>query len=115
MAEFDKTEDKKVQEVLIKKAELLKNRKNRTFYANMGTVAVLGGIITCPLLIGIFLGGWFDKVLNTEKISWRLNLMLVGFLFGVYYAYRWIKYEGIEKIDEAYRKEHEGQKDNGTK
>ena len=110
MAEFDKTEDKKVQEVLIKKAELMKNRSGRTFYANFGMVAALGVIMMSPLILGVLLGGWLDKNQTVEGFSWRLNLMIIGFFIGLYYSYRWIKYEGIEKIDEAYRKEHEGQK-----
>ncbi|MBP5535145.1 MAG: AtpZ/AtpI family protein [Alphaproteobacteria bacterium] len=108
MAEFDKTEDKKVQEVLIKKAELMKNRGNRSLCANFGMVAVLGVIMTAPLVIGILVGNWLDKDFAVKGFSWRLNLMIIGFFMGLYYAYRWIKYEGIEKIDEAYRKEHEG-------
>ena len=108
MAEFDKTEDKKVQDVLIKKAELMKTRNNRSFYANFGMVAALGVIMMSPLVAGILLGNWLDKNVAMKGFSWRLNLMVVGFFVGLYYAYRWIKYEGIEKIDEAYRKEHEG-------
>lgn len=109
MAEFDKTEDKKVQEVLIKKAELMKNRSGRTFYANVGMIAALGVIMTSPLVLGILLGGWLDKIFVQDKFSWRLNLMVIGLCVGLYYSYRWIKFEGIDKIDEAYRKEHEGQ------
>ena len=33
--------------------------------------------------------------------------MILGFICGVYYAFRWVKLEGIEKIDEAYRKQQE--------
>ena len=107
MAEFDKTEDKKVEKVLIRKAELMKNRSNRSFYANFGMVAALGGVITLPIVAGIVLGGWLDKNATVDGLSWQLNLMIIGFFCGIYYAYRWIKFEGIEKIDEAYRKEQE--------
>ena len=104
MSEFDKTEDKKVEKVLVYKAKQLQDRPNRVLYANVGFVAILGGIIVFPLLIGILLGGWLDKNRPVEGIAWQLNLMIIGFGIGLYYAYRWIKLEGIEKIDKAYQK-----------
>ncbi|MBO5996989.1 MAG: AtpZ/AtpI family protein [Alphaproteobacteria bacterium] len=107
MTEFDKTDDKKVEKMLIRKAELMKNRPNRTFYADFGMVASLGGVMTLPIIIGILVGAWLDKNFAVAKFSWRLNLMIVGFFCGLYYAYRWVKYQGVEKIDEAYRKERE--------
>ena len=107
MSEFDKTDDKKFEKVLVRKAKQLQDRPNRTLYANVGIVAILGGIIVFPLLIGILLGGWLDKNAPVDGLAWQLNLMLIGFGFGLYYAYRWVKLEGIEKIDEAYRKQQE--------
>ena len=107
MTDFDKTEDKKVEAVLIRKAEQLKDRPNRSLYVNVGIVAILGGIMIFPLLIGILLGGWLDKNAAVDGLSWQLNLMILGFICGVYYACRWVKLEGIEKIDEAYRKQQE--------
>ena len=107
MTDFDKTEDKKVEAVLIRKAEQLKERPNRSLYVNVGIVAILGGIMIFPLLIGILLGGWLDKNAAVDGLSWQLNLMILGFICGVYYAFRWVKLEGIEKIDEAYRKQQE--------
>ena len=102
MSEFDKIEDKKVEKVLVRKAKQLKDRPNRNLYANVGIVAILGGIIVFPLLIGILLGGWLDKNAPVDGLAWQLNLMIVGFFFGLYYAYCWIKWEGIEKIDKEY-------------
>ena len=48
MSEFDKTEDKKVEKVLVHKAKQLQDRPNRNLYANVGIVAILGGIIVFP-------------------------------------------------------------------
>ena len=107
MSEFDKTDDKKIEKVLVYKAKQLQDRPNRNLYANVGIVAILGAIIVFPLLIGILLGGWLDKNVPIDGLAWQLNLMLIGFGFGLYYAYCWIKLEGIEKIDEAYRKQQE--------
>ena len=107
MAEFDDTNDKKVEKVLIHKAKLRKNRPHRPFYANFGMVAALGGVMTLPVVAGLALGRWLDKMAVVDGFSWQLNLMVIGFFCGLYYAYRWVTYEGIEKIDEAYRKERE--------
>ncbi len=107
MSQFDKTEDKKVEAVLVKKAKQLNDRANRSLYVNVGIVAILGGIIVFPLLIGILLGGWLDKSATVDGLSWQLNLMILGFICGLYYAYRWIKLEGIEKIDKAYQEQQE--------
>ena len=104
MSEFDKIEDKKVEKVLVRKAKQLQDRPNRNLYANVGIVAILGGIIVFPLLIGILLGGWLDKNAPVDGLAWQLNLMIIGFFCGIYYAYRWIQLEGIEKIDREYEK-----------
>ena len=104
MSEFNQLEDKKTEEILIRKAKQLQDRPNRSMYMNMGIVAILGGIMIFPLLIGILLGGWLDEKYAISSFSWRLNLMIVGFFVGLYYAYRWVKLEGIDKIEKEYEK-----------
>lgn len=105
MVRFDKTDDKKIERLLVRKAKLLANRSNRSLYVNVGIIGILGGIIIIPILIGIFIGAWIDNNYPMDPISWRLNLLFVGFALGLYYAYLWVKREGIEKADEQYREE----------
>ena len=107
MADLNQLEDKKTEEILVKKAKQLQDRPNRSMYMNMGIVGILGGIMIFPLLIGILLGGWLDEKYAVTSFSWRLNLMIVGFFLGCYYAYRWIKLEGIDKIEQEYQKDKE--------
>ena len=107
MSEFNQLEDKKTEEILVKKARLLQDRPRRSMYMNMGIVAVLGGILICPLVIGIWLGGWLDENYAISSFSWRLNLMIIGFVLGGYYAYRWVKLEGMEKIEREYEQDKE--------
>ncbi len=111
MSEFNQLEDKKTEEILIRKAKQLQDRPNRSMYMNMGIVAILGGIMIFPLLIGILLGGWLDEKYAISSFSWRLNLMIIGFVLGCYYAYRWVKLEGIDKIEKEYEKDKERLKD----
>ena len=61
MSEFNQLEDKKTEQILVKKAKQLQDRPNRSMYMNMGIVGILGGIMIFPLLIGILLGGWLDE------------------------------------------------------
>ncbi len=103
--QFDPTDDKKVENQLIHKVYQLENRNYRSLYVNVGIIGILGGIIISPILLAIFIGGWLDENYPVPPISWRLNLMLIGFLIGIYYGYLWVKKEGIQKIDEAYQKE----------
>lgn len=105
MVRFDKTDDKKTEKLLVRKAKLLSNRSNRSLYVNVGIIGILGGIIIIPIVIGIFAGEWIDKNYPTPPISWRLNLMFLGFAFGLFNAYLWVKREGIQKADEQYREE----------
>lgn len=107
MAQFDKTEDKKIEAVLVRKAKQLQDRPNRTLYVNVGIVAILGGIMIFPLLIGILLGGWLDKNAPIDGLAWQLNLMVIGFFVGCFYAYKWVKLEGIDKIEQARLKDEE--------
>ncbi len=108
--QFDPTDDKKIENQLIHKAQQLENRDYRSLYVNVGIIGILGGIIIFPILLGILFGGWLDETYPVDVISWRLNLMLIGFVFGIYYGYVWVKKEGIQKVDETYDNEQKRMK-----
>ena len=101
---FDKTDDKQIEQLLVRKAKLIARRNDRNLNVNVGMIALLGSIIICPIVAGIFIGEWLDIHHAIEGFSWRLNLLLIGFIFGLYLGYKWIKYEGIDKIDNEYKK-----------
>ena len=104
---FDKTDDKQVRDLLIRKARQLSVRDRRDLCVSVGMVGILGFIFLCPIVIGIFAGEWLDSKIHIPHISWRLLLMSFGFILGYFNAYLWVKKEGIEKVDASYRKEQE--------
>lgn len=107
MPPFDKTNDKQVQEVLIQKARQLSIRNRRDLYVSVGMIGILGFVFLLPIIVGIFFGGWLDKVMPVSRISWRLLFMFIGFVLGCLDAYLWVRIEGIEKVDASLRKDYE--------
>lgn len=92
MVDFETPEDKQLCDDLVYKAELMKQRPFRRWNADFGMIATLGGVIIVPILLGILLGGWLDEILP-QRFSWRLSLLFVGFTWGMFNAYWWVKIE----------------------
>ena len=98
MVEFEKIQNTKVRDELVYKAELMKMRPYMRWKTNFGMIASLGGVIIIPILLGIWCGGYLDEVLP-QRFSWRLSLLFVGFAWGAFNAYMWVKIEN-KKIAE---------------
>ena len=98
MVEFEKNRDNEVRDELIYKAELLKKRPYRRWSTHFGMIASLGGVIILPILLGLWCGGYLDEVLP-QRFSWRLSMLFIGFVWGMFNAYMWLKIEN-KKIDE---------------
>lgn len=101
MTEFDNSHGKEICDKLVRKAELLKKRPYRTWNANFGMIASLGGVIIVPILLGLWSGGYLDRV-SPQRFSWRLLLLFLGFLWGGFNAFCWVKMENkkIAKLEE---------------
>lgn len=56
----------------------------------LAQVGVLGWIIVMPMLIGVFLGRWIDRMLGSG-IFWTAPLMLLGLALGCWSAWKWMK------------------------
>lgn len=93
--------DEKLEKTLVRKAELMQRRNSRSWRANFGMIASLGGVIIVPILLCLWGGSYLDEVLP-QRFSWRLSLLFVGFAWGFFNAYHWIKIEN-EKIDRIGR------------
>ena len=75
--------------LLVKKAEKLENRSFR-WHAYWATIFTIYWFqVTVPALLGVFLGILLDKHCPLERISWTLNLILIGFGIGLFNANRW--------------------------
>lgn len=96
MSDFEIPNEKKLSNHLIQKAEKIKHRPYRRWSSQFGMIASLGGVIIVPILLGIWSGGWLDDNLP-QRFSWRLSLLFVGFVWGIFNAYWWLKIEE-EKI-----------------
>jgi ATP synthase protein I len=102
MSEFDK-ENQKVAKILQKKAHALNNRRNRIFYFNAAILSVYGWQMAIPVLLGIILGRFLDKHIPSDTFSWTLNLIIIGFVVGIFNANYWIRKEGIIKRNTSSR------------
>lgn len=100
MSDFENPNDKKVCNRLVNKAEQIKHRPYRCWNAEFGMIATLGGVIIIPIVLGIWCGGWLDVYLP-QRFSWRLSLLFLGFVWGLFNAYWWLKIEEskIKKLE----------------
>jgi len=101
MTDYDETAEKKIQKILVRKAEQMKLRDRQVWRANFGMIASLGGVFLMPLILGIWIGGLLDEEFP-QRFSWRLTLLFFGALWGFANAYFWIKIEN-EKISRQER------------
>ncbi|MEO6972592.1 MAG: AtpZ/AtpI family protein [Rhodoferax sp.] len=55
----------------------------------LAQVGVLGWTIVVPMLLGLFLGRWFDRLLGTHAM-FAAALLLLGAGLGLWSAWRWM-------------------------
>ncbi len=56
----------------------------------LAQIGVLGWMIVTPILIGLFLGRWLDRVLHSG-LFWTAPLLLVGLGLGCWSAWKWVE------------------------
>ena len=88
MQYFNQYFDKQAK-LLIQKANNLRNRSQRQHAYRAALLTVYGFQVAIPVVLGIFLGVFLDKYLPLTHLSWTLNLILLGFLVGLYNANTW--------------------------
>lgn len=99
------TDKKKVEETLKNKlvnrvaSRLVGQKAKRESPARLGIAfwGSAGWYIPVPTAIGALIGRWLDGKYPQEGLSWSLNLMLVGLVFGVFAAAQWLKREAIDQ------------------
>ena len=90
MEEFKKQLNKTARQ-LIKKADKRQNQDNKQVVYRAALLSVYGWQMAIPVLLGIILGIFLDKVFPIPHFSWILNFILLGFVVGFYNATRWMK------------------------
>ncbi|MDR3453741.1 MAG: AtpZ/AtpI family protein [Rhodoferax sp.] len=55
----------------------------------LAQVGVLGWTIVVPMLLGLFLGRWLDRLLGTHAL-FAAALLLLGAGLGLWSAWRWM-------------------------
>ncbi len=85
------------QDPLVKGVRLRGNRHRRwqregdlSVGRRLAQIGVLGWIIVVPMLLGIFVGRWLDRMFNSGLFCTGPLLML-GLALGCWSAWRWMK------------------------
>jgi ATP synthase protein I len=60
-----------------------------TLMRQLAAVGVLGWIVVVPLLAGVALGRWLDRLWHTG-ITFTAALLVVGLALGCWSAWRWM-------------------------
>lgn len=55
----------------------------------LAQIGVLGWIIVAPMLAGIFLGRWLDRIFHSG-LFWTGPLLLLGLALGCWSAWKWV-------------------------
>ncbi len=58
--------------------------------SRLAQIGVLGWIIVVPMLIGLFIGHWLDR-LARSGVFWTAPLLLIGLAFGCWSAWKWVQ------------------------
>ncbi|HYQ38506.1 MAG TPA: AtpZ/AtpI family protein [Pseudomonas sp.] len=55
----------------------------------LGQIGVLGWAIVAPVLLGLLLGRWLDRLLGSG-VTFSAALLFLGAAFGLWSAWRWM-------------------------
>jgi len=84
------------QDPLIRGVRLREERRQRglregepSVGRRLAQIGVLGWIIVTPMLLGLFLGRWLDRIFSTA-IFWTAPLLIIGLALGCWSAWKWV-------------------------
>ena len=72
-----------------RRAEQLTRDPEPSFGRRFGQIGVLGWMIVVPLMIGVLVGRWLDRMLGTGIIL-SAALTMAGAALGLWLAFRWM-------------------------
>lgn len=95
--------EKQTEKTLLKKVEQM--QKEPPVLSFKGIVfGAVGWQVCIPVVIGAFGGKYLDKHFPFDGISWTLNGLFLGFIFGLICAWFWIKNEEKKIYTETSQK-----------
>ena len=93
----DRQKEEFLKKIARKSERKLKARHSRTqVWIGMRMFGLVGWAVTIPTLIGITLGVWIDRKVQSQY-SWTLMLLLIGVALGCLNAWYWIEKESQRK------------------
>ncbi|MEA2116489.1 MAG: AtpZ/AtpI family protein [Thermodesulfobacteriota bacterium] len=95
MAEHKSAQNKQFEQAVGRKAERkLQSRreKERPVWFGLGMFGLVGWAVAVPTLLGIALGLWIDGRWP-GRVSWTLNLLIIGVFIGCLNAWYWVSKE----------------------
>lgn len=98
--EFYKAVDKKAA-----RKDRARRTEERSLWAGLGTMGVVGWSVAIPTLLGVLLGLWLDARWP-GSFSWTLTLMIGGLILGCLGAWQWVSQE-MDKIEAGRQEEQE--------
>ncbi|MEM9449541.1 MAG: AtpZ/AtpI family protein [Cyanobacteria bacterium P01_E01_bin.6] len=76
-----------------KASRKLKSRQtHKSVWFALGMFGMVGWAVALPTIMGVALGIWIDRHVNSQY-SWTLMLLVIGMGLGCWNAWYWIKKE----------------------
>lgn len=69
---------------------LAQKRGQQDVWSGLGYFGLVGWAVAIPTVLGIFLGLWLDKTLDSQR-SWTLTFLLAGLVLGMLNAWFWVQ------------------------
>jgi ATP synthase protein I len=69
-----------------------RNEQERSAWFGLGMFGLVGWSVAIPTLLGVAIGIWVDKTVNS-RFSWTLMLLFIGVILGCLNAWYWVKRE----------------------
>lgn len=69
-----------------------RTRPGRGLWFGLGMFGLVGWSVAVPMLLGIALGIWLDRLWQ-DRVSWTLTLLFLGLIVGCRNAWYWIERE----------------------
>jgi ATP synthase protein I len=97
MTDSDGNDRETIVEKIRRKAEKKKRARERKqsdrgIWFGLGMYGLVGWSVSVPILLGLSIGIWLDRVTNGD-FSWTLALLGAGVAAGCFNAWYWISHE----------------------